>query len=87
VHSPRLTGRRVHGIGWLQGKGRDLRVCDSDIDFPFAIRDTKGPASVDPFPAETVAVVVNRNMEMVSVKGGCYAISDVVLRRLRRGSG
>jgi hypothetical protein len=50
VHSPRLTGRRVHGIGWLQGKGRDLRVCDSDIDFPFCYSRYQRAGVCRPFP-------------------------------------
>jgi formylglycine-generating enzyme required for sulfatase activity len=37
----------------------------------------KGPTAADPFPDETVAVVLNRNMEMVSVKGGCYKMGNV----------
>src|SRR5437762_2454400 len=36
----------------------------------------KGPASADPFPNETVAVALNRNQEMVSVKGGCYKMGS-----------
>jgi hypothetical protein len=48
-----------------------MRVAVLILGFLLPCAIPERPASADPFPDETVAVVLNRNMEMVSVKGGC----------------
>src|SRR5438874_7538375 len=42
----------------------------------FLVATLQGPAAGDPLPDETVAVVLNRSLEMVPVKGGCYKMGD-----------
>jgi len=53
-----------------------MRVAILILIFPLLSAIPNEPAFADPFPDETVAVALNRNLEMVSVKGGCYKMGS-----------
>jgi formylglycine-generating enzyme required for sulfatase activity len=57
-------------------KGSSMRLCILISTLGVLAASVQLPVLADPFPDETPAVVLNRNLEMVAVKGGCYRMGS-----------